>query len=153
VSGTNKWFIIQLTAATRKRCRPRNSGHWRQRSATRRPKSGRDAVPRNGGSGCAAYMRGMVFSHLVDPPRLFPGGVLFTMDTHGMQRTVCVIDAALAVLAPAAHGPRERLRYVMENIEGLTAIAKRKAISTLPELVVIEAADVQAEWRGMIKQP
>ncbi|MDO6415358.1 hypothetical protein Q4F19_13270 [Sphingomonas sp. BIUV-7] len=112
--------------------------------ATKDPKWAPKRYPPHGGGRGAAYMMRMVFSHLVDPPRLVSGGVLFTMDTHDLQRTVCVTDAALALFAPAAEEARHRLRYVMENIEALTIIAKRKAISRVPELVVIDASDAQS---------
>jgi hypothetical protein len=85
----------------------------------------------------------MAFSHLVDAPRLIPGGILFTMDTHHLQRTVCVTDAALGILAPEAHSGKARLRYVMENIEPLTVIAKQKTSEReMPELIVLELSDV-----------
>lgn len=85
----------------------------------------------------------MAFSHLVDPPRLIEGGILFTLDTHDLQRTVCVTDAALALLAPDARDTRHRIRYVMENIEPLTTIAKRKASGLeMPELIIFDVNDV-----------
>lgn len=94
-------------------------------------------------------MTRMAFSHLVDAPRLIPGGILFTMDTHHLQRTVCVTDAALAILAPEAASGQARLRYVMENIEPLTVIAKQKASGLeMPELFVLDVADVDTSAIG-----
>ncbi len=88
-------------------------------------------------------MARMAFAHLVDPPRLIEGGILFTMDTHDLQRTVCVTDAALDLLASDARSARDRLRYVMQHIEPLAMVAQRKASDrAMPELIVIDAADV-----------
>jgi hypothetical protein len=85
----------------------------------------------------------MAFSHLVDPPRPIDGGILFTMDTHDLQRTVCVTDAALRDLVPEAIDAQARLRYVMQNIEPLTRVAKTKASGLqMPELIVLDARDV-----------
>lgn len=90
-----------------------------------------------------SYMRVMAFSHLVDPPRIIEGGVLFTMNAHALQRTVCIVDAALQLLAPAAITAREKLRYVMEHIEPLSDIAVHKASGAqMPELIVIDVSDV-----------
>ncbi|MDO6414102.1 hypothetical protein Q4F19_06895 [Sphingomonas sp. BIUV-7] len=94
----------------------------------------------------------MVFSHLVDPPRLVPGGVLFTMDMHDLQRTVCVTDAALAIFAPAPTNPANGCATSWENIEALIVIAKRMAVSMLPELVVIDAAAAQAGRTAIVGQ-
>ncbi|UAK25127.1 hypothetical protein [Sphingomonas nostoxanthinifaciens] len=88
-------------------------------------------------------MARMTFSHLVDPPRVVDGGILFTMDVHDLQRTVCITDAALARLAPDAPDDRARMRVVLTMVSTLVEIAGAKASSLeMPELIVIDAGDL-----------
>jgi hypothetical protein len=85
----------------------------------------------------------MPFAHLVEAPRVMAGGISFTVNELDQGQFVFVSDAALAMLAPNARSPRERLAFVMTHIPLLTdaALAKAQRIG-VPELVVIEPEDL-----------
>ena len=87
----------------------------------------------------------MSFNHLVDPPHRHPGGVLFTVDQHAVQRTVFVTDAAIRLFDPAAQDDRAIVRTAMANLAQLVTLAIETAFTTtLPELVVLDKEEVAA---------
>jgi len=87
----------------------------------------------------------MSFNHLVDPPRRHPGGVLFTVDQHAVQRTVFVTDAAIRLFDPAAQDDRAIVHTAMANLAQLVTLGIEAALTTtLPELIVLDEKDVAA---------
>lgn len=79
----------------------------------------------------------------VEPPRVIPGGISFTIDEVTLGPTVFVTDAALEKLAPQAKSKRERLAMVLSNIPHLTKAALRKAQpNAVVELIVLEPDDL-----------
>jgi hypothetical protein len=81
----------------------------------------------------------MPFNHLVDAPSRHPGGVLFTVDQHAVQRTVFVTDAAISLLDPAVGDDRAIVHAVMANLATLVTLAIEKAVTTsMPELIVLD---------------
>jgi hypothetical protein len=91
----------------------------------------------------------MPFAHLVDTPRALPGGVLFSIDDHAVQRTIFVTDAALARIDSCARSEHEKLHRVMMHSKKLIELALGKAkTETVPELVVVDGDDLSpAQWR------
>jgi len=87
----------------------------------------------------------MSFKHLVDPPRRHPGGILFTVDQHAVQRTVFVTDAAIRLFDPTADDDRAIVHTAMANLAQLVTLGIEKAFTTtLPELVVLDEEAVAA---------
>jgi hypothetical protein len=87
----------------------------------------------------------MIFNHLVDPPSRHPGGVLFTVDQHAVQRTVFITDSAIGRLDPTARDDRAIVHAVMANIAQLVALAIDMAFTTtMPELIVLDEEHVSA---------
>jgi hypothetical protein len=83
------------------------------------------------------------FAHLVDSPRAYQGGVLFSIDGHALERTIFVTADALQVLDPDAQTDRARVHRVMTQIRMLTARALEKAARVpLPQLLVLEREDI-----------
>ena len=81
----------------------------------------------------------MAFNHLVDSPCRHPGGVLFTVDQHAVQRTVFITDGAIGLLDPTAGDDRAIVHAVMANLAPLVTLAMDKAFTTsMPELVVLD---------------
>jgi len=81
----------------------------------------------------------MSFKHLVDSPRRYPGGVLFTVDQHAVQRTVWVTDRAIARIDRRGRDDRGILHIVMANLRELVELAMAKVSSkAMPELVVVD---------------
>jgi len=86
-----------------------------------------------------------MFNHLVDSPRRYPGGVLFTVDQHAVQRTVWVTDAAIARLDGSARDDLGCVRTVMTHVRELVELAMAKASThTMPELVVVDEDSIAA---------
>jgi len=86
-----------------------------------------------------------MFNHLVDSPRRYPGGVLFTVDQHAVQRTIWVTDAAIARLDGSARDDIALVRAVMSHVRELVDLALAKASTqTMPELIVLDEESIAA---------
>jgi len=85
------------------------------------------------------------FAHLVDSPRPFSGGVLFSIDGHDLERTIFVTQEALHAIDPEARSDREKLHRVMMESRVLIELALAKLLSIpVPQLVVLDVEDVKA---------
>lgn len=88
----------------------------------------------------------MPLYHLLEQPRVIPGGVSFTINELQHGQTVFVTDAALSALAPDASELAERLTFVMTNISRLAECALSKSDGQrVAELIVLGEPDVRSQ--------